>query len=140
MSEVISYAITLILGGGLAKGIESLVRALAESREKKSLAASVGAKTPAEIESLSVTTMASALTSAQSQIEALTEARSQDQRFYENRIGVIEKERDDDRAYYTGRIVELTEQLQHVRQEMESMERTLAELLAETHPKHEEGG
>lgn len=140
MSEVVSYAITLILGGGLAKGIESLIRALTEAKEKRSLAASVGAKTPAEIESVSVTTMTSALTSAQSQIEALTEARRQDQEFYKNRIGVIEKERDDDRTYYTGRIIELTEQLQHVRQEMEAMERKLAGLLAETQMKNEEGG
>ena len=140
MNEAVSYAITLILGGGLAKGIESVVRALTESKEKRSLAASVGARTPTEIESVSVTTMTSALTSAQSRIVSLEGERQRDHEYYQNIIEVIKQERDADRAYYQGRILELTEQLQHVRQEMETMERKLAELLAETHVKEEEGG
>lgn len=116
MNEIVGYIISLVLGGGLLKGIESVWRAVSESQEKKILAESVGAKTPAEVESVSVATMTTALESA------------------EKRIRSIEKERTEDRDYYLGQIAELKTQLERVRAEMHSMEQKLADLLADTDP------
>lgn len=116
MDNLLSYAITAILGGGLFTGISALYRAIVESKEKKNLAKASGAKTPLEIESLSVATMTKALESAQ------------------NRISALEEERKSDRDYYQDRIRELTLQLQRVRDELTSMEVKVAELIAETHP------
>lgn len=122
MDGVVGYLISLILGGGLLKAIESVYRAVTESREKKVLADSVGAKTPVEIESVSVSTMTTALESA------------------EKRIISLEKERTSDRDYYLSQISDLKEQLERVRSEMQSMERKIAELLAETTPNETRGG
>lgn len=122
MEGVVGYLISLILGGGLLKAIESVYRAVAESKEKKILADSVGAKTPVEVESVSVATMTTALESA------------------ENRIKSLEKERTSDRDYYLGQISDLKDQLERVRSEMQSMEKKIAELLADTTPNDTRGG
>lgn len=121
MDSVFAYAITIILGGGLFKGIEALYRAVVDSREKRQLSAVVGARTPAEIESVSIATMTAALNSAQ------------------GRITSLEKERETDRLYYQGRISEMSEQLKRVRDEMAAMEQKLAELLSETTHVFEKG-
>jgi septal ring factor EnvC (AmiA/AmiB activator) len=115
MEHLLSYVIPLILGGGLFKGLDALWRGISDSKEKKVLTAAIGAKTPAEVESVSVATMTRALESAQ------------------GRITSLEAERKSDKEYYQGRIQELNEQLRRVREEMASMEKKLTELLAETH-------
>lgn len=116
MDGIAGYIISLVLGGGLLKAIESVFRAVTESKEKKILAESIGAKTPAEVESVSVATMTTALESAQ------------------NRILSLEKERREDRDYYLGQISDLKAQLEFVRDEMHSMEKKIANLLADTDP------
>lgn len=116
MPDYVGYILSLVLGGGLLKGIESLFRAVTESKEKKVLADSIGAKTPLEMESVSVSTMKTALESAQ------------------DRIKSIEKERNEDRVYYLGQIADLKTQLERVRSEMQLMERKIAELLNSTGP------
>lgn len=114
MDSVLAYTITAILGGGFFKGLEAIYRAINESKEKKKLADVVGAKTPAEIESVSVATMTRALESAQ------------------HRISSLELERESDRDYYQERIRDMSQQLQRVRDEMHAMELKLSSLLAET--------
>ncbi len=114
-SNFAQLAFSAILGGGLFKGIEAIYSAIVNAREKAKLSAAVGAKTPAEIESVSVTTMTSALTSAQ------------------GRITSLESEREIDRVYYQTIITDLKEQLKRVRDEMLEMERKLSELLDATH-------
>lgn len=113
-SNVLNYIISGILGGGLIKALSALWDSISKAREKKALGEAVGAKTPAEIESMSVATMNTALTSAQNRIEAL------------------EAERESDRLYYQGRIKELSDQLATVRGELAQMEARLSALLAET--------
>lgn len=112
-NSLVEYLITAILGGGFFKGIETLYRAVSDAREKKALSLNIGAKTPVEIESASVTTMAVALQSAQDRIEHL------------------ESERETDRSYYQARIAELTEQLHRVRNELREMEIKLSNLVAD---------
>lgn len=116
MPDFVGYVLSLVLGGGLLKAIESFVRALTESKEKKILAESIGAKTPVEMESVSVSTMKTALESA------------------ENRIISIERERNEDRDYYLGQIADLKTQLERVRSEMQLMEHKIAELLSSPGP------
>jgi len=116
MPDYVGYILSLVLGGGLLKGIESLFRAVTESKEKKILADSIGAKTPVEMESVSVSTMKTALESA------------------ENRIISIERERNEDRDYYLGQIADLKTQLERVRSEMQLMEQKIAELLTAPGP------
>lgn len=128
MDSVFAYLVTAILGGGLFKGIESLYRAVSDSREKKMLSDSIGAKTPAEIESVSVATMRTALESASTRIAVLEAERSTDREYYQQRISQLEEERTVDREFYQTRIKELTDQLQHIREEMEKMEIKLGEL------------
>lgn len=140
MNEIVPYAITAILGGGMFKGMESIYRAITDSREKRTLAEAVGARTPAEIESVAVTTMTSALESAQTRIRALQDEREADRQYFHGRISTLEAQKQQDQEYYLARILELTEQLQHMRHEMEVMERSLAALLAETNLKEKEGG
>lgn len=140
MNEIVPYMITAILGGGMFKGIESVYRAITDSKEKRTLAEAVGARTPAEIESVAVTTMTSALESAQTRIVALQAEREADRQYFQGRISTLEAQKQQDQEYYLARILELTEQLQHMRQEMEVMERSLAALLAETNPKEKGGG
>lgn len=113
-TNLLNYIMTGILGGGLFKGITVLWRAITEAREKKQLGEQIGAKTPAEIESISVATMNTALQSAQRQIEAL------------------QAERKSDQEYYQGRIKELSDQLATVRGELADMEKRLSALLEET--------
>lgn len=112
--SILAYAVTAVLGGGLFKGIEALIKGFSEAREKKVLGDSIGAKTPAEIESVSVATMSTALESAQARITSL------------------EGERKLDRDYYQGRIKELSDQLASVRKELTMMEARLGQLLEET--------
>lgn len=138
MNDAVAYVITAILGGGLFKGLDALYRAVTDSREKRSLAATIGAKTPTEIESVSVTTMTSVLSSAETRIKSLEKERRDDYDHYQARIAVLELEKETDRQYYQGRIVELTEQLHQVREAMESMETKLADLLAETQHRDDE--
>jgi hypothetical protein len=107
--------IAAVLGGGLFLGIAALIKAFSEGREKKSLQEALEAKTPAEVESVSIATMTKALESAQTRITSL------------------EREREIDKQYYQQRITELTEQLRNVRVELVEMEVKLAGLLAETH-------
>jgi chromosome segregation ATPase len=107
--------IAVFLGGGLFLGIAALYKAISEAKEKKGLTEALEAKTPADVESVSVATMTKALESAQSRITSL------------------ERERDLDKKYYQDRIAELTEQLHRVREEMAEMEQKLSNLLAETH-------
>ena len=114
MEGVLPYIITVVLGGGLFKGLDALYRAVTDSREKKVLSDAIGAKTPAEVESVSVSTMTKALDSAQ------------------NRISSLEAERTLDKEYYQGRIAELNDQLQRVREELIRMEKKLSSLLADT--------
>lgn len=132
MSDVVAYVVTAILGGGFFKATESLFRAITESKEKKALSDAVGAKTPVEIESVSVATMTTALQSSQSRIKFLEDEREKDNRYYQDRITQLEKERTEDRLFYQERIKELNDQLIHVRAEMASMEKKIADLLAET--------
>lgn len=113
-NSILPLAVSAILGGGLFKAIGALIRAFSEFREKNSLSATIGAKTPAEIESVSVATMTSALESAQRRIKSL------------------EDEREIDKKYYQDRISELKDQLNAMRDELVSMERKLAEILDET--------
>lgn len=113
MNEIVGYIISLVLGGGLLKGIESVYRAVTESKEKKILAESVGAKTPVEVESVAVATMRTALESS------------------ELRIKSLERERKEDRDYYLGQISDLKTQLQRLRAEMKFMEDKITELLKE---------
>lgn len=119
MDGFVGYLVSLFLGGGLLKAVESVYRAVTETRQKKVLTDSVGAKTPAEIESISVSTMATALDSAEGRIKQL----------------VVEREAD--RQYYLAQITELKAQLEHVRAEMQSMEQKISELLADTKPDNE---
>lgn len=118
MDGLVGYLVSLFLGGGLLKAVESVYRAVTETRQKKILTDAVGAKTPAEIESISVTTMATALESA------------------ENRIKQLVVDRESDRLYYLAQITELKTQLDHVRSEMQSMEQKISELLADTQPEN----
>src|SRR5690242_11496897 len=110
MNEVVSLVVTGVLGGGVFKAVESIYRAWTDSREKKSLAEQIGAKTPAEIESVSVKTMTYALTSAESRIRSLEAESVRDREHYEARIAVIEEERQTDKEIYQARIAELSEQ------------------------------
>lgn len=119
MDGVVGYLVTLFLGGGLLKGIESIFRAVKDAKKDEVLTKAVGDKTPAEIESIAVTTMATALKSS------------------EERNKQLEAERKTDREYYQAQIIELKAQLEHVRSEMQTMEQKLAELLADTHPHKE---
>lgn len=119
MDGVVGYLVSLVLGGGLLKAIESFYRAVKDSKTADQLAKQVGAKTPAEIEQIAVNTMATALKSSEERNAALTE------------------EREADRLWYTRQIEDLRAQLQHVRAEMQAMEQKLAELLADTHPQKE---
>lgn len=112
--DVLASIVSLILGGGLWKGIESLIKGISGARRAKAVAESIGAKTPVEIESLSVATMKVSLESAQSQIESL------------------EAQRDADKLYYQGRIKELTDQLERVRGELQAVQDQLTDLLRET--------
>lgn len=132
MQDALAYIVTAVLGGGLFKGLEALYRAVTDAREKKVLADSVGAKTPVEIESVSVSTMTSALESSQRRIEAIESEREKDRAYYQKRISELEAERISDREYYQARILELNEQLKHVRQELTAVERKLVELLEDT--------
>lgn len=133
MQDALAYIVTAVLGGGLFKGLEALYRAVTDAREKKALADSVGAKTPVEIESVSVATMTSALESSQRRIEAIEKEREKDREYYQKRISELEAERVTDREYYQARILELNEQLKHVRTELTAVERKLVELLEDTH-------
>ena len=111
----LSDLVALFLGGGLFLGIAALWKAISESREKKALTETLEAKTPAEVESVVITTMTKALESAQTRITSL------------------EREREIDKQYYQERISELTQQLRNVREELVEVEQKLAGLLAETH-------
>lgn len=108
------YIITVLLGGGLFKGLEAFYRAVVDSREKRILSDAVGAKTPVEVESLSVSTMASALESAQKRISSLEEERETDKKFYQDRIN------------------ELLNQVQELRSEIEKTEEKLRTLVDST--------
>lgn len=121
-TNLVAYAVSAILGGGLFKGITALWKAITESREKKTLSDSIGAKTPAEVESMSVTTMVTALKSAQARIQSL------------------EAERVSDRDYYHTRIKDLNDQLTTLRRELTAMEERLSALLAETDPQQGRDG
>lgn len=132
MQEALAYIVTAVLGGGLFKGLEALYRAVTDAREKKTLADSIGAKTPVEIESVSVATMTSALESSQRRIEAIEKERESDRKYYTSRISDLETERETDRDYYQARIIELTDQLAHVRAELMSVERKLVAFLEDT--------
>jgi hypothetical protein len=110
MDSILPVLVSGILGGGLFLGLAALYRAFSESKEKKILADSVGAKTPGEIESISVATMTKALESAQT------------------RISSLEQERNTDKAYYQGRISELNAQLETMQIKLQEMAQELAEL------------
>lgn len=138
MNDAVAYIITAVLGGGIFKGIEAVYRAVTETREKRVLAEVVGAKTPTEIESVAVTTMTSALESAQSRIQSLEGERRLDQEHYLGRIALLEAEKLTDREYYQSRILELTNQIHSMREQLETVERTLANLLQESHQIDEE--
>lgn len=81
--------ITILLGGGLLKGIESVYRAYVDGKEKQRLFNVVGTKTPVEIESVSIATMAAALTSAQERIKNLVIEREQDQTYYDEKFKML---------------------------------------------------
>lgn len=119
MDGMVGYIFSLLLGGGLLKGIESLYRAIKDSKTADALAKQVGAKTPAEIEQIAVNTMATALKSSEERNQQLT------------------KDREADQIWYTSQIEDLRNQLKHVRAELQAMETKLAELLADTHPQKE---
>lgn len=133
MQDALAYIITAVLGGGVFKGLEALYRAVTDAREKKVLSDSIGAKTPVEVESVSVATMTSALESSQKRIEALEDERGKDRAYYQNRIAELEAERVNDREHYQTQIMELKEQLKYVRAELTAVERKVVELLEDTH-------
>lgn len=85
-NQLLELIITLVLGGGLLKGIEAVYRAYTEGKEKQRLGAAVGAKTPAEIESLTVSTMISVLESAEDRIKSLTAERETDRDYLQHKI------------------------------------------------------
>lgn len=122
VGQVALNVIMVILGGGLLAGIGALRKAFAESKEKEALSNALDAKTPADIESVAVATMSSALTSAQSRITSL------------------EQERSADKEYYQGIITDLKAQLAGVRVELASMEEKMRLLVADMdHKVNKEG-
>lgn len=66
----VAVLIPLILGLGGGAGVAALLQVRAQNRAVRANADAVDAKTPAEVESVQVATMAAALQSAQSQVEA----------------------------------------------------------------------
>lgn len=109
--------VTLIVafaGGGFFTGIGALIRGWREGRAIDAEAADIGAKTPVEVESVSVTTMKTALESAQKRIEAL------------------EIERKADRDYYVGQITELQGIVKRLYTELHGVEEKLAQALRAT--------
>ena len=69
-AQVVSIIIAL-LSGGLIMAIVALRRSKHENAKIDREAEAIGAKTPAEVESVAITTMTTALTSAQTQVKAL---------------------------------------------------------------------
>ena len=88
-NTALEFIITILLGGGLLKGVEAVYRAYSDGKEKKKLLSVVGAKTPVEIESVSIATMAAALTSAESRIKSLVVERGEDLKHYEARTKML---------------------------------------------------
>lgn len=88
-NNVLETIITILLGGGLLKGIESIYRAYVDGKEKQRLFKVAGSKTPVEIESVSIATMAAALTSAQERIQNLVVERKQDQLYYDEKFKTL---------------------------------------------------
>lgn len=123
MTEVLQYVIPFILGGGLWKAVESLLRALNESKEKRELASILGAKMPGEIESVSVATMTIALESAERRIRSLEEERTFDREIYQNRIAELADQLKRVRS-------ESADQLRQVRSELAVMEERVRNLLS----------
>ena len=113
MNDILTLAITAILGGGFFKGLETLYRAVTDSKETKELVKIAGAKAPAEVDSVSVSTMKTALEAVRQQNIALQE------------------DRERDRLYYQKRIEELTDQLSRLREEVTLMETQMRALSQE---------
>ena len=113
MNDILTLAITAVLGGGFFKGLETLYRAVTDSKETKELVKIAGAKAPAEVDSVTVSTMKTALEAVRQQNVALQE------------------DRERDRLYYQGRIEELTNQLERLRVEVTLMETQMRALSQE---------
>ena len=88
-NTALEFIITILLGGGLLKGVEAVYRAYSDGKEKKKLLSVVGAKTPVEIESVSIATMAAALTSVESRIKSLVAERGEDLKHHEAKTRML---------------------------------------------------
>lgn len=64
MNETAITLISVVLGGGILGAVVAAYKAIAERRKTEVEAEAVGAKTPGEVESVSVATMVSALNAA----------------------------------------------------------------------------
>lgn len=73
MNEVWIGIITLVMGGGLWAGVSAFIKSFAENKKTKAESADIGAKTPVEVDSISVLTMKTALDSANLTIDRQAE-------------------------------------------------------------------
>lgn len=87
IAEALPLVVSAILGGGLAAGIGTLIKARSDARSGDAQVKAVEAKLPVEVDSFvvqgaesAVLTMKSALESAQHRIDELEEDRAEDRR------------------------------------------------------------
>lgn len=116
MSELISEALPLlvsaILGGGMAAGIATLIKARSDARTGDAQVKAVEAKLPVEVDSFVVQGAESAVLTMKSALESA-----------QHRISELEQDRAEDRR----RIAELEQKVEELRRKVETAERALGE-------------
>lgn len=108
LSDALRIITPVLFGGGVVGFVTAIIKARPQARQINARAKAIGLRTGAEAESVVITTMKTALESAQSRINALQAERENDRLYYDGRVQELE-----------GRVSQLLNELKAVQTKLE---------------------